>query len=67
LNGDASKWGKHERPTTVVLNMVYQEPSRKYSGEIIKPGEDASRAFSFDGAIDGKAYPRNISNGRGDR
>lgn len=57
LNGDTSKWGKRERPTSIVLNIVHQEPSLKYSGEIIKPGEDASREFSFDGAIDGKAYP----------
>jgi hypothetical protein len=65
LNGDASKWAKHERPTSIVLNIVHQEPSLKYSGEIIKPGEEASREFSFDGAIDGKAYPARGPGGDG--
>lgn len=65
LNADASKWGKHERPTSIVLNIVHQEPSLKYSGEIIKPGEDPSRDFSFDGAIDGKGYPARGPGGNG--
>jgi len=57
LDGNQSKWGDHQRPTSIVINIAHQEPTFKYTGEEIKPGEEQAREFSFDGAIDGKSYP----------
>ena len=65
LNADHSRWGKHPRPTSVMLAITHQEPAFKYTGEVIKPGEEAAREFSFDGAIDGKSYPAKGSGGDG--
>lgn len=65
LDGAASKWGKHERPTSIILNIVHQEPSLKYSGEEIKPGEDPAREFSFEGEINGQAFPAKGPGGNG--
>jgi hypothetical protein len=57
LDANQSKWGNHGRPTSIVINIAHQEPTLKYTGQEIKPGEDEAREFSFDGAIDGKSYP----------
>src|SRR5947209_6922104 len=65
LNSKSSHWGKHAPPTSVTLNITHQEPAFKYTGEVIKPGEDPAREFSFDGAIDGKSYPAKGPGGDG--
>lgn len=57
LDANQSKWGNHQRPTSIVITIVHQEPKLKYSGQEIKPGEEQPQEFSFDGAIDGKSYP----------
>ena len=57
LDANQSKWSDHQRPTSVVITIAHQEPTLKYTGEEIKPGEEQAREFSFDGAIDAKSYP----------
>jgi hypothetical protein len=57
LDANQSKWGNHQRPTSIVLTITHQEPALKYAGQEIKPSEDQAREFSFDGAVDGKSYP----------
>ncbi len=65
LNAGASKWGKHARPTSIVIKIDEQGGSFKYSGEVIKPGEEEPREFSFSGALDGKSYPAKGPGGEG--
>lgn len=65
LDAGKSHWGKHERPSSIVLKITHQEPAFKYSGQVIKAGEDPGREFSFDGAIDGKSYPAKGPGGDG--
>lgn len=57
LNVEKSKWGKHPKPHSVVINVVHQEPALKYSGIAVAGNGEDTREFSFEGAIDGKEYP----------
>ncbi len=65
LNAGASKWGKHTRPTSIVIKIEEQGSTFNYSGEVIKPNEEEAREFSFKGALDGKSYPAKGPGGEG--
>lgn len=51
-----SKWNRKARPNKVTLQIEHTEPKLKYSGTVVD-AKDVESTFSFDGAIDGKAYP----------
>ena len=57
LNVEKSKWGKHPKPHSVVVNVEHHEPALKYSGTAVAANGEDTREFSFEGAIDGKEYP----------
>lgn len=65
LNVDRSKWGNMNRPVSVILTIVHQEPSLSYHGSVQYANEDV-RDFGFSGAIDGKPYPMSRSYGDGE-
>ena len=56
LNVEKSRWGKHPKPHSVVVNIVHNEPALKYSGIAVAANGEDTREFSFEGAIDGKEY-----------
>ena len=57
LNVSKSKWGKHPRPTSIVITIDHREPALDYSGEVVAATGQDARKFTFHGAIDGKPYP----------
>lgn len=56
LNVQKSKWGKVNKPTSVILEIQHSEPALKYWGRVVDSDSDG-REFSFEGAIDGREYP----------
>lgn len=64
LNVAKSKWGSVRKPINVVVFIEHREPSLNYHGSIVW-GDDTSREFGFQGAIDGKQYPFRRSYGEG--
>ena len=64
LNVDKSEWGSAKKLQDVVLHIEHKEPALRYSGSVTYLNED-TRGFTFDGAIDGKAYPMTRSYGSG--
>ena len=64
LNVDKSEWGSAKKPQSVVLRIEHAEPALRYSGSVTYLNEDV-RDFTFDGAIDGKAYSMTRSYGAG--
>ena len=64
LSVQKSRWGKMRKPASVVLQIEHREPLFKYSGVVVYT-HDETRHFTFDGAIDGKAYPGQRSYGPG--
>lgn len=65
LNVDKSKWGKRDKPTSIELSIEHNEPAFKYKGAVLNADGSDRREFTFDGAIDGKAYPANGADGDG--
>jgi hypothetical protein len=57
LNVEKSRWGKIQKPVSVVVTIEHNEPALKYSGTMVYSEGEDTRTFSFDGAIDGKWYP----------
>ncbi|MEN6603346.1 MAG: hypothetical protein ABFD86_13115 [Bryobacteraceae bacterium] len=55
LNIGKSKWGKVNKPTSVILEIQHNEPALKYSGRVVD-SDSEGREFSFEGAIDGREY-----------
>jgi len=55
LNLEKSHWGSKPRPQSVNLIIEHNEPALRYRGTVTYVNED-TREFSFEGAIDGKAY-----------
>jgi hypothetical protein len=53
LNVEKSKWGKKEKPTSVIVHVEHNEPAWKYSGVVTLPNSE-EKTFSYDGAIDAK-------------
>lgn len=64
LNVERSRWGKVQKPVSVVLQIQHAEPHLTYSGTVIYSNEDM-RTFAFDGAIDGREYHMDRSYGSG--
>ena len=64
LNVEKSKWGKHRKPVSVVVNVEHNEPVLKYMGTVIDADGD-SRTISFDEKIDGKEYSTETGSGPG--
>ena len=64
LNAEKSDWRGVRRPLSVVVTVEHREPILKYSGWVTYP-DSPPRAFSFDGAIDGKPHPALRSYGPG--
>ncbi len=56
LNVGKSKWGKVNKPTSVILEIQHNDPALKYSGRVVD-SDSEGREFSFEGAIDGREYP----------
>ncbi len=52
LNKERSSWGASVRPFGVIMRIEHREPSLKYEGTITYADEE-TRAFAYDGAIDG--------------
>lgn len=64
LNTEKSDWRGVRRPLSVVVTVEHREPILKYSGWVTYP-DGPPRAFSFDGAIDGKPHAALRSYGPG--
>jgi hypothetical protein len=66
LNVEKSKWGQVPKPVSVVVTVDHKEPAISYTGRIVQVDGEESREFTFQGAIDGKAYPlqRNLGDGK---
>ncbi|MCZ2073861.1 MAG: hypothetical protein LC130_02515 [Bryobacterales bacterium] len=64
LNVGRSRWGKVQKPVSVVLQIQHTEPLLTYSGTVIYSNEE-TRTFAFDGAIDGREYHMDRSYGGG--
>ena len=64
LNVERSRWGKVQKPVSVVLQIQHAEPHLTYSGNVIYSNEE-TRTFTFDGAIDGREYHMDRSYGGG--
>ena len=58
LDVGKSRWGRHARPQSAVVNVDHHEPALKYSGTVVAASGsgETTQEFSFDGAIDGKEY-----------
>jgi hypothetical protein len=65
LNVDKSKWGKMNKPHSVVLTIEHNEPNIHYHGVVVYANED-ERTFGFSGAFDRKPYPMSRSFGDGE-
>jgi hypothetical protein len=64
LNVAKSRWGTIDMPSNTKVHMVHNEPKIKWDG-MVNYGSEAPREFTFQGAIDGKAYPQSRSYGDG--
>jgi len=64
LDAQKSHWGKMRRPASVTLQIDHREPVFRYTGVVVY-GNDQTRHFTFDGALDGKPYPGQRSWGAG--
>lgn len=65
LNVDKSRWGKMNKPHSVVLTIEHNEPNLHYHGVVVYANED-DRTFGFTGAFDRKPYPMSRSYGDGE-
>ena len=65
LNVEKSKWGAVNKPHSVVLTIVHNEPQITYHGAVVYANED-DRTFGFSGAFDKKPYPMSRSFGDGE-
>ncbi len=58
LSLERSSWGTKAKPIRADVTIVHAEPKYSYQGTVLRTSEDTKGdAFSYDGAIDGKAYP----------
>lgn len=65
LNVQKSRWGKVQKPFSVLVTVEHKEPLLKYSGTMVYSGGEDTRTFAFNGAIDGKEYPITRPIGKG--
>jgi hypothetical protein len=64
LNVEKSKWGKKEKPTSVIVHIEHNEPAWKYSGTVTLPNSE-EKTFTYDGAIDGQEHDATSAYGAG--